>query len=125
MSEHCLFIGWNRPYAGRDNVAMETYQGFVNWLGKQQQVGTVESCEPVVLDPIGTNMNGFIMVRGTRAALDKMRMTNEFQDYMTRANYALEGFCITPGYTGQALQDMMNRYQKIIGTTTTSTTTHR
>jgi hypothetical protein len=112
-SENALLVGWNRPLPGREGAATETFASFTNYLAKQQQMGNIESYEPVLLDAHGGDLNGFILIRASRPALDKLRATNEFVDQTTRANYLVDRFGIIDAYLGPQLQDRMARFQKL------------
>lgn len=46
-------MGWDRSIAGREAQAAQLFQEVVQYLGGLQQVGTIQSFEPVLLSPHG------------------------------------------------------------------------
>jgi hypothetical protein len=64
MADRVLFIGWNRPVVGREQQAMELWQKAMEYYGKLQADGRIESFEPVILTAHGGDLNGFVMLRG-------------------------------------------------------------
>ena len=64
MANHAIFIGWNRPVAGREQQAMKLWGKCMEYYGKLLADSRVESFEPVLLSPHGGDLNGFILIRG-------------------------------------------------------------
>jgi hypothetical protein len=114
MANHGLFVGWNRPVTGRETVAVELFNSFISYLGKQQQAGAVESFEPVFMHPHGGDMNGFVIVRGDRTKLNQMIASDEWYDLLTRINLAVDGVGVIPAFIGQEVATQMTRYQRAI-----------
>ena len=114
MANYGLFVGWNRPCSGRETVAVELFNSFISFLGKQQQAGVVESFEPVFLHAHGGDMNGFVLVRGDRAKLTQLTTTEEWYDILTRISINAEGVGAIPAFLGQEVTTQMTRYQRAI-----------
>ncbi len=53
MADRVLFIGWNRAVVGREQQAMQLFQKVVEFYGKLQADGRIESFEPVLLSAHG------------------------------------------------------------------------
>ena len=89
MSKHCLFIGWNRPVAGRETNAIELFTTTVKFF--QSKVGKdIDSFEPVMLSVHGGDMNGFFLLRGDAEKMDKMRQQDDFMEVVSQIAYNLE-----------------------------------
>jgi hypothetical protein len=112
--EHVLFMGWNRPRAGRETAAAELFGQTVGYLTEQQKAGVIDSFEPVLLSPHGGDMNGFFLIRGDYDKIAKMRNTDDFSDLMTNVNVALDGFGTISGWVGEGLNNQMMRWKNII-----------
>ena len=50
MGTNVVFLGWDRPTAGREGKAVELFQEYMQYLGGLQQAGTIQSFEPVFLE---------------------------------------------------------------------------
>ena len=115
MADRVLFIGWNRPVIGREQQAMQLFQKCLQYYGKLQSEGKIESFEPVLLAAHGGDLNGFFLLRGESGKLIGVQQEGAFIDIQTEAEYCVEGFGIIHGYIGTSLTDIMSRWAKNIG----------
>ncbi len=114
MVDTGLVVGWDRPVAGKERVAVELFGTFTGYLNKLQKDGTIESWEPVLLDPHGGELNGFILIRGERTRLDEVVATDDFRTYVVRGEMALERFGVVHAEIGPAVPRQMTLYSKNI-----------
>ena len=115
MADRILFIGWNRAVVGREQQAMQLFQKSMEFYGKLQAEGQIESFEPVLLSLHGGDLNGFVLLKGEAEKLAEVRRDETFLDLTTEAGYCLEGFGIVPGLIGEGLTDTFSRWSKLIG----------
>jgi len=115
MADHALFIGWNRPTVGREQQGMTLWGKAMEYYGKLQADGRIESFEPVLLSAHGGDLNGFVLLRGDRDKLHKIRGEDAFRDLETEGNYCLDGFGVITGIIGEALNDGFARWAKLVG----------
>ena len=109
-----LFIGWKMPVVGREAEAVELFGSFVGFLGKQQATGTIESFEPCFLSPHGGDLDGFILVRGERDKLSRLRFSDEFEELVSRCLLNVDGFGVVDSYLGDDVATQLQRYAKNI-----------
>lgn len=114
MHTNAIFVGWNRTVAGREAQAGELFQEFLQYLGGQQQAGTIQSFEPILLNPHGGDLNGFILIRGEGSKLDALESGEEWQDYITRSGMLLEGNGVVRGAAGDLVARWMDRWVRLI-----------
>jgi hypothetical protein len=114
MSHNTLLIGWNRSIPGREKQALEHFQEFLGYLGKTQQAGTIASFTPVVLEPHGGDLNGFVLVQGETAGLRKMFDDEAYQEHVARAQVSMQGFGAVRGATGKEMEKRMARFTKYL-----------
>jgi len=62
MANQALFLGWNRPARGREEQAMKLWGKTMEYYGKLQAEGRIESFEPVLLTAHGGDLNGFFLI---------------------------------------------------------------
>src|SRR6266498_3543430 len=81
MADAILFIGWNRPHVGLEEKAM----GYVTGEGlqylKKLEGKFFERLEMIGLTAHGGDMNFAIILHGSRAKLDELRRTDEFEAF--------------------------------------------
>jgi len=46
MGTNVVFLGWDRPTAGRERKAVELFQEYMQYLGGLQQAGTISRLNP-------------------------------------------------------------------------------
>lgn len=114
MANRVLFVGWNRPVAGREQGAIQLWQKAMEYYSKLQADGRIESFEPVLLTAHGGDLNGFVMLRGDAEKLAEIRREDTFIDLTIEAGYCLEGFGIVPGFVGDGLTDIFGRWSKLV-----------
>ncbi len=115
MADRVLFMGWNRPVVGREQKAMELFQKVVEFYGKLQTDGRIESFEPVILAAHGGDLNGFFMLKGKAEKLAELREDDAFVQIVIEAGYCLDGFGVVPGYIGEGITDVISRWSKLLG----------
>ena len=113
MADRVLFIGWNRPIAGREQQAIQLFSKTVEFYGKLQANGRIESFEPVFLGAHGGDLNGFFLLKGEAEKLGDVQRDDTFLDITIEAEYCLEGVGIIPGFIGESLNDVLTRWSKL------------
>ena len=93
---------------------MELFQEVIALCAGLQQEGRIESFEPVLLNPHGGSVNGFIVLRGERAKLQQVTTLDKWAGITLRASFCLESFCVTEGSIGADLQQRMAAWSKLI-----------
>src|SRR5215211_4002382 len=68
MAEAALFIGWGAPISGREATGLEIFNESVEYWGRLQQEGRIESFEVVLLYPYGGDLRIRPAARKPRAA---------------------------------------------------------
>lgn len=114
MSHNALVIGWNRAQPGREKQTLEHFQEFLGYLGKQQANGNIKSFTPVVMEPHGGDLNGFVLVQGETAGLRKMFDEDQWQDHVARAQAHMQGFGVIRAGVDKELEKRMQRWAKFL-----------
>jgi len=115
MATALLFIGWNRPVAGKEKDAWKYFieEGDAT-LAKFQKQGYFERVERVALTPHGGTMNGFMLLFGERAKLDELRRTDEFERFSITLSMLFEGYGVVPGLNNEGLAKAMARMKDMM-----------
>jgi hypothetical protein len=115
MAAAVLFLGWNRPVAGRENEAFKFLMGEgKDTLAKFQKQGFFERSEMVALTPHCGTTNGMVLLYGERAKLDELRRTDEFEHLSIKLLTLLDGYGVVPGLSGEGLEKAMSRNKDLM-----------
>ena len=110
MADACLFIGWDRPVAGREREAHAHLMGpSLEQLDTFQRAGAFESYQAIGLTPHCGHMNGCVLLFGDRAKLDELRRSDAFERFSIQLATLLEGYGVVPGVTLQGLKKVRDR----------------
>ena len=107
MSSNVIVFSWNRSLPGREPISGKHFQEFVEYLSTQQRNGSIESFEPVLLEPHGGTMNGFFLIRGEASKLSELTASPEWVRHQVRAVLHLDGASAVRGVTGPGVQERM------------------
>ena len=111
MADSGLFIGWGEVVRGRAEKAIQVFNETLQYYGRLQQDGRIESFDVCLLEPHGGDLAGFILLRGSDEQLDAVHHDEEFQRQLTRANLIVEGLGIVPAAFGEEIGRQMGMYQ--------------
>ncbi len=113
-ADAAIFVGWNRPVAGRDLEGLQLFGQFLEYLGQQQKAGAIESFEPVGLEPHGGDLTGFCLIRGSRAQLNALRQGEVWLDMQAHGQACMTGLGFVDAFIGEGMQKQIARAQKYI-----------
>jgi hypothetical protein len=111
MADSILFLGWGTPVRGREREAINVFQESVEYWGRLQGEGKVESLQVALLGPHGGDLNGFAVLQGEAESLDEVQRSEEWQVLITRANLIVESLGVVPGVVGDELGAQLSRAQ--------------
>jgi hypothetical protein len=115
MAMGALFIGWGAVVRGREQKAMQEFQETLQYYQRLQQAGEVQGFEPVLLEPHGGDLAGFILLRGDPEKLARLRGDDEFMARTARAQLVVDNVGIVGAFVGEGLQAQMAEFAKAIG----------
>ena len=110
MATAVLFMGWDRPTAGREQEAWKYLMGEgAETLAKFGKQGFFERMERIALTPHCGSTNGMLLLFGERAKLDELRRSDEFEKLSVRLMMLFDGYGVVPGLNGEGLDRAMAR----------------
>ena len=110
MADAGLFIGWGEVVRGREAEAVETFSSTMEYFAGLQADGTIESVEPVFLEPHGGDLQGFFFLRGEAEKLANLRVDHEFQATIIRAGLIVDNVGVVGASMGSRLERLMGSY---------------
>lgn len=114
MADAGLFIGWGEVVRGRETEAIENFGQTLEYFAGRQSEGMIESFEPVLLEPHGGDLDGFIFVRGDAEKLAALRVSDDFQEMMARAGLIVDGLGVVGAAMGARLERQMGIYAEAV-----------
>ncbi len=115
MADAALFVGFGQPARAREPQAIELWDELVQFCGELQGRGEIESFEPVLLEPHGGDLRGFVLIRGQRDQIDRLRVHGDFRRIATRAGLVVDGFGVVEAYVGSGLASQLRLYREQMG----------
>lgn len=112
MANAALFVGFGATARGRELKALQVFNDSLAYYARLQQEGKIESFEPIILQPHGGDLAGFILLRGDRATLNEVSATDEFQSLLVRASMIADGVGLVNAAIGTELAEGIGRFQK-------------
>ncbi|HKO24806.1 MAG TPA: hypothetical protein VJY65_08715 [Chloroflexota bacterium] len=79
--------------------------------GASPRSDEVESFEPDALEPHGGDLNGFLLVRGDREKLNRVRSSDEFIRLNNRAQLVVTNFGAVGAFVGEELNRLFSDFQ--------------
>ena len=114
MAKGALYIRWGFPTAALAGKATKEFGEAIEYWKRKQQEHKIDSFEAVFLDYIGGDLSGFLLIRGDRENLSKIRMDPEFESRNQRVALLVPNFGIVDAFVGEELQRRMGDYQKAL-----------
>jgi len=114
MADAGIFLGWGETVRGRESQAIDAFNETVAFLAARQEDGTIESFEPVFLEPHGGDLNGFMLIRGDAAKLAALRTSEEWTRLVLRATLCVDGIGVVGADLAERLERQMAYYTEQI-----------
>lgn len=112
MAKGALFIGWGDVRAGLAQPALQVFGEALQYYGRLQQEGTIDSFEAFNLEPHGGDLGGFLLVRGDVDKLSSVRYSDEYLQLNNRATLVVEHFGVVMAFSGAELQWQFEDFAK-------------
>ncbi len=112
MADAALFLGYGQAARARERQAIEVFSQALEYFVDLRSQGLIESFEPVLLDPHGGDLRGFILVRGEPDNLNRLRADEQFQQLLARARLVVDNLGAVNAYVGGGLQAQLAVYQE-------------
>jgi len=112
-TDTALFIGWNRPIAGREQQALQLFEASMGYYSGLAADKRIASFEPVLLSAHAGDLNGFVLLRGSAEQIDKVRRDEKFIDIMTEAQYCVDQVGVVDAVIAEGMQPLLQRWAKL------------
>ncbi len=109
---NALFIGWGQAVHGREQQALQVFNEALQYFGGLHQQGQIEAFEPVVLEPHGGDLSGFLLLRGDPGQLSQVRASEAFQRLIQRGALVVEDMGVVTAFVGDDLNRQFEIFQQ-------------
>ncbi len=96
--------------AGREQKALQVFGEVMAHYTQLQQQGEIESFEPVALEPHGGDLAGFVLIRGEREKLGRLRFSEAFQRLNARGLLVVQQFGVVDAHIGEGLTQVFGQF---------------
>lgn len=116
MPDAALFIGWGPAVRGRERQSLQVFNEVLAYYARLQQSGEISSFEAVGLEPHGGDLVGFLLVRGDRDKLTRLRGSEEFLRLNNRGALVVDHLGVVTAFVGDDLQRLYADFGAQAGT---------
>ncbi|HEY8560135.1 MAG TPA: hypothetical protein VIL74_07150 [Pyrinomonadaceae bacterium] len=110
MAKGALFVGWGAIVAGREKVAPKVLGDAVAYLERLQGEGTIDGFDVVLLEPHGGDLGGFVLVRGEKETIARLRVDDEFMRLIVAVQLVHQKVGVVGAYTGAEMQSLFRMW---------------
>jgi hypothetical protein len=112
LADAGLFVGFGQPARAREQQALELFDRALALYTELQARAEIESFEPVLLEPHGGDLYGFILIRGTADQLHELRRSDDFRRISARAGLVVEQFGVVDAHVGEGVAAQITIYDE-------------
>ena len=106
MSKGSLFVGWGSIIVGREKTAAQVLNEAMRYLQTLQNEGKLDTLEVVLLEPHGGDLEGFVLVKGDKEFLAKLRVEEEFVKIIVGVQLVHNKVGVVWAYSGREMQSL-------------------
>ncbi|WP_068273612.1 hypothetical protein [Aldersonia kunmingensis] len=114
MASGALFVGWGEPVHGREKAALEIFNTSMEYWGRLQADGKIESFDVALLEPHGSDLGGFVLIRGTREQIDTLQHDEEWRRLIAAVRLRVEGVGAVDAIVDERLLAEIGYYQDAV-----------
>jgi hypothetical protein len=115
MAESALFVGWGQPVRGRETRSLDVFNDAVTYYSERLQDGSIESFDPVLLNPHGGDLQGFFLIKGSAQGLATMMASEDFQRLHVRAAMIVENLGIIEAFVDDGVLTQLDYFSDAAG----------
>ena len=112
MSKSSLMVGWGEIIPGREKAAQATLNNAMQYCIRLQEEGTIDCFEVVVLEPHGSDLNGFVLITGYKETVTRLRAEDEFVSIMIGVQLVHRNVRVVGAYTGAELHSLFGMWDE-------------
>lgn len=111
MAIAALFIGYGSTAPGHAQCALHVFNDALQYNGCLQQQGQIESFRPMFLESHGSDLAGFIFLRGDRNTLNGIRFTEGSMRLTNPTSLVVQNVGMVSGFIGEELNRLFQDFR--------------
>jgi hypothetical protein len=112
MVKGALFVGWGAIITGREKIAPTVLGEAVEYLQRMKKQGVIDSFEVVILEPHGGDLGGFVLVKGEKESIAKLRVEDEFVRLIISVQLVHQKVGVVGAYTDAEMQTLFQTWDE-------------
>lgn len=108
MIKGALFVKWGAIIPGREETALKVLNEAMQYLLKLKQKDIIDTFDTVMLEPYGGNLSGFVLVKGEKDTIARLRVSDEFTQLIARVQFVHSHVDVVYAYTGAEMQALIH-----------------
>jgi hypothetical protein len=113
MAKGALFVGWGSIISGRENAAPKVLAEAVQYLQGLQAAGTIDSHDVVMLEPHGGDLEGFVLLKGDKDSIARLRVQDDFVRVITSVQLVHQKVGVVGANTGEEVQSLLDLWGEL------------
>jgi hypothetical protein len=103
MTSGTLFVGFGSIIPGREKMASQVLGEAMHYLEGLRAEGAIASFDVVLLEPHGGELDGFVLVKGDKATLAQLRVSEAFVNVIVGVQLVHTRVGVVGAYSGSDL----------------------
>ena len=103
MEKSALFVGWGAIIAGRETQAKQVLQEALQYCNSLQSANRIESFDVVILEPHGSSLSGFVLLKGDAAKIGTLRLDADFVSVIIGVQLVHQHVRVVGAHTGNEI----------------------
>jgi hypothetical protein len=110
MAKGALFVGFGAIIPGREKTASMVLGTAMEYLQRLREQGVLDGVETVLLEPHGGELEGFVLVKGDKDALARLRVDHEFIKNIVAVQLVHTKVGVVGAYAGAEMQALLSTW---------------
>ena len=112
MEKGALFVGWGSIIVGREKTAPRVLNDAMQYLQGLQKEGKSDSIDVILLEPHGGELEGFVLIKGNKDFLAKLRVEKEFIEIIVSVQLVHTKVGVVWAYSGAEMQTLFQIWDR-------------
>ena len=112
MEKGALFVGWGSIIVGREKTAPRVLNDAMQYLQGLQKEGKLDSIDVILLEPHGGELEGFVLIKGNKDFLAKLRVEKEFTEIIVSVQLVHTKVGVVWAYSGAEMQTLFQIWDR-------------
>ena len=112
MEKGALFVGWGSIIVGREKTAPRVLNDAMQYLQGLQKEGKLDSIDVILLEPHGGELEGFVLIKGNKDFLAKLRVEKEFIEIIVSVQLVHTKVGVVWAYSGAEMQTLFQIWDR-------------